>query len=112
MATRLKKNASKLYCLASSDKATAKGIITNANSDLIHCLSDICHNLINKRLALTNSHKAKLRKYAAVVRKVADKKTTLKNKKVLVQRGGFLGALLAPLVGTFLGPLMKAILPK
>lgn len=112
MTPRLKRHATTLLCLAKCDKTTARPIITKAKPELFHCLSDICHNILNGNIQLKISEKDRLGKYKKDIRKIADKKSTVKQKKILVQKGGFLGSLLAPLIGSVLGPLIKTILPS
>ena len=111
MTNRLKRYTPTLLCLAKCDKATAKAILSKGKTELFHCISDICHNILNGNIDLRHSDKDKLKKYKNHIRKIADKKTTAKSKKVLVQKGGFLGALLAPLIGSVLGPLIRTIFP-
>lgn len=80
MSKRLKQHADTLKYLSSCDSHTDRSIITEATPSLSCCFSEICHN---------KNH----------LRKIANRKTTTKVKKRLIQKGGFLSALLAPLVG-------------
>ena len=52
---------------------------------------------------LSKGHKSRLRKHAKVLRKLAASDITLQRRKnIIVQRGGYLPALLAPLISTIL----------
>lgn len=109
MIKRLKKHAGTLQFLAKCDKHTANTIIKGAKPDLLCCISDICYNILQGKAKLSVNQKAELAKYKTHLRKIADKKTTNKTKKTLIQKGGFLGTLLAPLIGSILGPLAKGL---
>lgn len=109
MSKRIKKYADTLKYLSKCDKHTGKSIIKSANPELINCISDICHNILRGNLKLTTSQKQKLMKYKNNIRKIANKKSTQKSKKELIQKGGFLASILGPLVGSLLGPLTKGI---
>lgn len=107
---RLKNHALTLEYLAKCKQRQANSIIKNAEPDLIHCLSDVCHNILKGNVALSDAARSNLGKYKSHIRKVANKKTTAKHKRTLIQKGGFLGALLKPLLGVVAGPLLKSIL--
>lgn len=108
MSKRLRKHAPTLGYLAKCDRNYANAIIKGAKSDLIHCLSDVCHNVLRGNVTLSKAEKLRLKRYKNHIRKVADKNTTAKNKRTLIQKGGFLGALLTPLLQV-IGPMLKSL---
>ena len=110
MSKRLKRHAHTLKYLGKCDKNTARAIIGSASKDLLHCFSDICHNILKGNVNLSKAERQKLIRHKNTIRKIADTKTTAKNKKKLIQKGGFLGTLLAPLIRMVIGPLAKSIL--
>jgi len=55
-------------------------------------------NLLNGNVPLNKSQKKKLAAKKNILRQLAVKKTSLQKKKKLIQSGGFLGALLGPIV--------------
>lgn len=109
MSKRLRKFAPTLQYLARCDKPTARSIINKANPQLIDCVSDICHNILKGKVNLSSKEKARLSKYKKQIRAVAKKSGSKKSKKVIIQKGGFLGAILAPLLGSLIGPLVSSI---
>lgn len=111
MSKRIKRHAKALHYLASCDSNISKSVIKASKPDLICCLSEICHNLLRGNIPLTTKEKTKLTRYKKEIRGVADKKLTQQSKKRLIQKGGFLSALLAPLV-SLVGPLVKSIFEK
>lgn len=112
MSKRLKKHANTLQFLANCDKHTCKSIVQKAKPDLLSCISDICFNTLQGRVNLKPTEKKKLAKYKTQLRKIANTKTTKKSKRELIQKGGFLSALLGPLLSTVLGPLTKSLLTQ
>jgi F0F1-type ATP synthase beta subunit len=84
--------------------------LRGADNDLLQCLSECALNVLKGNVDLTPSEKAKLTKYKQKLRKVANKKVPLKQKHKIVQTGGFVPALLAPVVKAVVVPLIgKAI---
>ena len=105
MSTRVKRQAPVLRVLAKNDPHVCKAILRGADSDLLKCLSECAYNILRGNVKLTPAQKAKLSKYKQKLRKVGDKKTTLKQKQKVIQTGGFLPALLAPLLSSVIVPL-------
>ena len=88
-------------------KKTANAIVKSANPEFLCCISDICHNILQDKVKLSAKQKD-LKKYKHQLRKIADKATTNISKRQPVQKGGFLGAILAPLIGSVIEPLVKS----
>ncbi len=80
-----------------------KQLIQASNGEFIRLLCECCHNVLQGNVSLTPTRKRTLKRYACILRKLAsrnDKDKSLARKKdLLVQHGGFLPALLAPIVG-------------
>lgn len=109
MTKRVKKYADTLKYLAYYNKASGKSIINSAEPELVNCFSDICYNILNGKVTLSQTERNKLAKYKSQIRKIANKRTTQKTKKTLIQKGGFLSALLGPLLGSIIVPLAKGL---
>lgn len=112
MSNRLKKHSPVLYYLAKCKQPAANSIIQKAEPELIDCVSDICHNILKGNAKLSTTQKQKLSKYKQQIRKIANKTTTRRQKRKLIQKGGFLGTILAPLLGGLIGPLIKGLFPQ
>lgn len=106
----LKKNAQVLCLLHKFKPKAQKAIISGAPKEVIDCICEICINILKGNVTLSASQKSRLSKHKESLRKLAKKSTTTGNKRNTIQRGGFLGALLAPLLGSILKPLAKSIL--
>lgn len=75
-------------------------LINSGGEEILKCLSECAYNVINKNVPLSEPQLLKLSKHKKIVRALACRKSTLKAKKrkVLNQKGGFLLALLAPVI--------------
>ena len=105
MSARVKRQASVLKALAKAHPHVCRVILKRADKDLLKCLSECAYNILRGNVKLKPAEKARLTKYKQKLRKVSDKKTSLKEKQKLVQTGGFLPALLAPLLTSVIAPL-------
>ena len=99
MSARLQKHGSTLRFLCKSKPSIIFSIIKDADKDFIDCVSECFCNILKRNIALTPKQKSKLLKYKTALRSVAKKSTSLKKKKALIQKGGFLSALIGPLLG-------------
>lgn len=107
---RLGRHAEILKVLASAKPSLAKAIIEKSDNDLIYCLAEIALNVLKGNVPLRPQHKTNLCKHKAGLRSLAKKSTSLKNKKRILQRGGFIGAILGPLITGLAGTVLPALL--
>ncbi len=99
MATRLKKHLDELRVLKKSKPAFRKSILRAADKDLICCLCECSHNVLNGNIKLSPKDKKPLQKHSKHLRELASRNISLKKKRgILVQKGGFLPALLGPIL--------------
>ena len=105
MSSRVKRQAAILQALAKAHPHVFQAILKGADKDLILCLSECAYNILQGNVHLSPSQKTKLTKYKQKIRQVADKRTALKTKQKTLQTGGFLPALLAPLLSSVIVPL-------
>ena len=108
MSRLLQHNAPYLHVLARGSNKQRQGVIQGANKELIACLCECALNILNGNIPLKPSEKTKLSKYKRHLRVLSNKKSgAQKKKKVLRQKGGFLGALLTPVLSALGGLLFK-----
>jgi hypothetical protein len=62
-------------------------------------MSEVADNLLKGNIPLTNSQLELLRPSAKELETLAKKRTPLAKKRQILQKGGFIGALLGPAVG-------------
>ena len=99
MSQGVKKHANVLKWLSEGKPSDCRIIIKGADKDLVDTLCECGLNVLMGRVPLTPTQKDRLRRYKNVLRKLTHKKTPIREKKALLQTGGFLGALLGPVLG-------------
>jgi len=69
--------------------------IKRCNRQFIDCVSECAKNVLKGNVPLTNAQMSKLRPRRQDLRGLSFKKTSLTKKRKIIQKGGFLSALLA-----------------
>ena len=100
MSQRLRKNSDFLKVLAHASPKQCRGIIEGAKNDLILTMCECASNCLNGNVPLSVSQKRKLAAHKHNLRSLADKSVSLKKKRKILQKGGFLGALIKPIIQT------------
>lgn len=95
---RLTKNAGAIRALAVADNTIRKAMISNASKELILTLVQCAQDIIKGQVTLTTHQLGRLKPYEQLLERFIASKVGTENKKQLLQRGGFLGALVRPLV--------------
>ena len=97
---RVQKFLKELKELKKAKPKTRKKLLSGCDKELVKCICDCCYNVVNGNIKLSSKQKKRLKRHCMPVRLLASKKVSLKKKKnLLVQKGGFLPALLAPILG-------------
>ncbi len=99
MSNRLKRHIHLLHVLHNAKPQLRKAILEKIDNDAVRCLCECCHNLLNGFVDLKTEQRKQLIPHRSTLRKLGSKGLSLKNKKkLLVQKGGFLSALIGPLL--------------
>lgn len=98
MSACMKRNGAMLRLLYHAKPAVVKAILQRASPDLLKSLNECALNVLKGNVPLTPAQKKQLSRYKNDLRTVVKKSTSLKKKKNLYQKGGFLGALLRPVI--------------
>jgi hypothetical protein len=96
MSKRIERNLAALQALAKANRVIKKSMISNASKDIILSLVEIATNIIRGNVILTPDQLAKLRPYEQALRSFVKTRASQKQRKAILQKGGFLGALLKP----------------
>ena len=104
--SRFKDNAPFFTFLATLPAHRQKSLIKGADKEILLALSEIALNLMRRKVSFTEQEKKKLRPYEKQIYDLSLRKHNLTKRKAIVQKGGFLGALL----GTVLPVLVSSIL--
>ena len=81
------------------DKQKCNRIIDEGGMELVHCICDCVHNILQGNIPVNDIEKERLKRHRECIRKLVNKKTSYREKKQLIQEGGFLGSLIPTLVG-------------
>ena len=104
MAHRVKDHLPELRALTKSKPRQRKAYLQHANKALITCLSECCANTLKGNVPLTSSQKKTLLRYKKHIRQAADKSSSHKARRdIFVQKGGFLSAILGPILRLLTG---------
>lgn len=95
---RVCKNLNFLKYLSTCNAKQRKAIIKTSNRDAILALVECCINVLRGNIQLTDGQKSRLKKHRKVLHNLCKKIPLAKRKQILVQKGGFLPLLLAPLL--------------
>jgi hypothetical protein len=87
------------------DKAKRK-LIKECDKHLIDCFCECSKNILKGNVPLKASQLKKLRHEKNNLRALALKKTSLKKKRKILQKGGFIGAIIPPVLAV-LGSLVS-----
>jgi len=79
--------------------------IKKCDKEFLDCVSECAKNVVKGNVPLKPTQLQRLRRERNKVRALASKKTSLKKKRRILQNGGFLTALLPPVLGV-LGSLL------
>ena len=114
MSKNIKKNLQNLKNIDSITEffqSKEKRIIEHLKRDTIKVICECTINIINRNIKVSNWEKRKTNRNRDKIRKLVNPRTSKKKKKeILVQEGGaFLAPLLAPVLGSLVGPLLKDI---
>jgi hypothetical protein len=99
MSESLRRNAPLLRALSKASPATRKRILkSRCTPDFIACIRQCAQNVIKGNIPLTGAQLNALRRKKRFIKQLVLKRTSPAKRKKLVQSGGFLGALLGPIV--------------
>ena len=97
---RKKVNYHNLHVLKSAQANLRKAIITNFDTDVLNCISEVFLNVKNGNITLTGCDTCRQK---LALRKLVDKQIPLSGKKrLIVQRGALLLSLLAAVLPTLI----------
>ena len=106
MSKLLKKHGKILRYLSKLPESKRRSWIKkNCSKDLVNCICECSLNVLKGNVRLTPAQKKKLARCKSSLRTLVSKKTSLKRRQAIIQKGGFLGALLGP-IASFLGGLL------
>ena len=81
------------------NKQKCNRIIDEGGMELVHCIRDCVNNILQGNIPVNEDVNKRLERRKHCLRKLINKKTSDREKKHLIQEGGFLGSIIPTLVG-------------
>src|SRR3989442_7666220 len=104
MSKRLHRHVNLLKALYKASPATRSSLLKiHCDGDFICCITECVKNLLKGNVPLNSAQRKKLSAKKNILRQLALKKTSQSKKRKLIQSGGFLGALLGPIISVLGG---------
>ena len=100
---QLRHNLPMLKMIHEARDETKRNAAKCCSRELCEAMSEIARNMLKGNIPLSEAQYTTLRRYVQDMEKLADKRSSLKTKRNVIQKGGFIGALL--------GPALKVLLP-
>ena len=97
--------------LSQCHPSVIKKFIQQSDKQLINAICECSKNVLTGNVKLSPQEFNRLKKYQAQLRELSSRKTSIKKKKTLIQKGGFLPALIAPLIG-LLGSVISGVIAR
>ena len=110
MPSYLEKHCKDLQCLCLASPSKRKALIEKANKSLIYSICECIQNILNGNVVLTKSQKKRLTHQKTACRNLIKKGGSVREKKRIIQKGGFLPVLASialPLVTELVSSLFK-----
>lgn len=85
-------------------------LIKNCDKAVIQAISEICLNVLNGNISINTECKAKLKRHKQKLRLMRKKNISVVKKRKILQTGGFLGALLVPIISSLASALLSKAL--
>ena len=105
MFSRVHKHAVQLKMWRDASPKLRKQILHHCGEDFLNCVCQCVMNVSTGNLPLTSAQKQKLSRHRNKLRELVLKKTPKRKKIDIIQKGGFLGALITPIL-SILGGLL------
>ena len=100
MSERVRRHLPSIKRLQRMNAGSRKKYLASCSQDFVDTLCECCKNLLNENIPIRQTQLKKLKRHKLVLRKLANKKTSSEQRrKILQQKGGFLGLLIKPLIG-------------
>lgn len=106
MSQRTRKFLPMLKRIRKMGDRTKKEYVRKCNKEFLDCVSECAKNVIKGNVPLSDRQKTNLRRRKDL-RALSVKKTSLRKKRKILQKGGFLTALLPPVLSILSSLLLK-----
>ena len=98
MSKRFKKYLPVLKRITNLGEKAKRDYVRKCDKEFLDCISECAENVLKGNVALTSRQKTKLCRSRNDLRALSVKKTSLRKKRGILQKGGFLSTLLPPVL--------------
>ena len=103
VSSHMKKNAGILKILSRSKGKVLKDIIRASDTSLVKAVCECAANVLKGYVHISSPQKKRLKQFVKELRAITNAKVSLKKRRHIIQKGGFLPALLTPLAAIITG---------
>jgi len=107
MSARVKNYLPMLKCIRRLGEKARRDYVRKCDNEFIRCVSECAKNLIKGNVPLTTRQMKNLRRRRYDLRALSAKKTSLRKKRKILQKGGFLTALISSILSVLGSLLMQ-----
>ena len=107
MSLRVKKCLPVLKRLSRLGDRAKREYVRKCDKEFVNCVSECAKNVIKGNVLLNDRQMKNLRRKRNDLRELSSKKTSLRKKRRILQKGGFLTSLIPPVLAALTGLLMK-----
>lgn len=91
-------NTSQIYALSKAGSLGRSTILKSVPDTTIHALCQCTHDLLKKKLNLSSDHCRRLKPHKGKILKLLEPGKSVKERRNILQRGGFVGTLAAAII--------------
>lgn len=111
MENNIARNLNFLELLCKSKCKVRKELVKNATKDQIMSICEIIFNILHGVVSLSPDDISKLSKRKETLRQLVKKRSSIKHKKLLIQKGGFLQFIIPALI-TGIASVVSSVIEK
>jgi hypothetical protein len=109
---RLNRNITLLDVLVKANKPQRDALINTATNDQLQCICDCATNILNENIPISDRQYKKLKRFQKHIRYIANSDDNIDNKKLVIQKGGFLPILLTPILSAAASLLAETLINR
>jgi hypothetical protein len=109
---RLQRNLTLLDLLSKTSKTQREALIKTSTRDQLQCICDCAINILKENIQLTDEQFKKLKRFQKQLRYLANSDDNIEDKRLVIQKGGFLPILLTPILSAAATILTDTLLNK
>jgi len=112
MSTRVKTHLPTLKRIRRLGEKARRDYVRKCDNGFIHCVSECAKNVIKGNVPLTTRQMKNFRCRCNDLRALSTRKTSLRRKRKILQKGGFLSVLLPPVLSVLGNLFMKRVIQR